>query len=233
MKKYNNTFKGIPITTSMFMHQELCSNTNTNKSLSSTKSFMNVGQKGSTNSSSPVKGNISHLPHTKSEYTIPVISPTSTGPSNWLFGGKQSTISPTKPPLGDHHHIISHEPVVLYYCMCMVSKVPATVYVTTSTISIDYNNMIGSWVQYAGGVSAGETVTIAKSGKEIYSLKSLDEMTMTTLGNGIMNAIQLSFVFDATAAEPRSTRDLVVSPVAMDCARLKAIIVEVKRKFIF
>lgn len=228
MKKYNNAFKGIPVTTSMSMHQELC-NPN-NKSLSGAKSWMIKSHTVEHNKDT-------HLSHHKSDYNIPVIpsptpSPSESSGNNWFFGIKQPPLTPTKPPLDHHLHTNSHtnhEPVVLYYCMCAVSKVPATLYITTSTISIEYNTYIGSWVQYAGGVSAGEAVTIAKSGKEIYYLKSLQDMTMTTLGS--LNAIHMSFVFEATAEEPRSSRELIVSPAVMDCGRLKAIIVEVKRKF--
>ena len=247
MKKYLNTFKNIPVTTSMAMHQELCS---ANKSLPSTKSWLGGG--GTAVAAHNANANTGTLPHTKSEQTLPSTQPSPSSSGGWLWGSKPTTPQPkSSVPSAIQHPATAftsiagslQEPIVLYYCMCMVNKVPATVYVTSGTISIEYNNMIGSWIQYAGGVSGGEAVTVAKSGKEIYPLKALTEMTMTTLGSGMMNAVLMTFHFNSVNGsgsvtgsggvqdEGKSVRELIVSPVAMECARLKAIILEVKRKF--
>lgn len=248
MKKYQNTFKNIPVTTSMAMHHELCS---ANKALQPTKSWLGGGGAA-----------VAGMSHSKSDQSMAQPSPSpspssSSGGGSWLWGSKPATPQhkpPIQPsPTNAVAHSIQHpssiawtaggssaEPIVLFYCMCMVNKVPATVYVTSWTVSIEYNNMIGSWIQYAGGVSGGEAVTVAKSGKEIYPLKALTEMTMTTLGSGMMNAVLLSFHFDSGSPtgsdhsavdSAKNVRELIVSPVAMECVRLKAIILEVKRKF--
>ncbi len=108
-------------------------------------------------------------------------------------------------------------------------------------------------MQYASGNT--NPTPVARSGKEIFPLRALSEVSLPSGQTTMLTANTMKFVFtfSADAAESQSVvqssgvrheklsgedtsncggcLELSVSPVVVDCGRLKAVITEIKRKF--
>jgi len=158
--------------------------------------------------------------------------------------------------------LIALSPVVLYYCSCLISKSPGTIYITPTTICVASNNSLltlkqnkevfpisalhdvllpAQWVGHTGP-SSGTSTTTATSVPMLYS-NTLQLVFFKNSGQAHTNANTDTGSSSAcTASAPTapmspgaevtaSCREVLISPMMLDCVKLRHIILEVRTAF--